>query len=80
MCAPDLGEDKYKEMDVPSNWPDHLEAALRCINNHILPNLKYSLNELLLGIIVNTKPTPPNEIVAMPTTEEVETQMAYINH
>jgi hypothetical protein len=80
MCAPDLGEDEYEEMDVPSNWPDHLEAALRCINNRILPNLKYSPNELLLGIIVNTKPTPPNEIATTPTTEEVEMQMAYIDH
>ena len=80
MCAPNLGEDEYEEMDVPSNWLDHLEAALRCINNRILSNLKYSPNKLLLGIIVNTKPTLPNEIVAMPMTEEVETQMAYINH
>ena len=56
MCAPYLGEDEYAEKDIPSNWPDHLEAAIRCINNQILPNLKYSPNKLLLGMIVNTKP------------------------
>ena len=79
MCAPDLGEDEYAGMDVPSNWPDHLEAAVRCINDRILPNLKYSPNELLLGLIINTKPTPVNEIQTTPTVEEVDVQMAYIN-
>ena len=80
MCAPNLGEDDYAVMDIPVNWPDHLEAAVRCINNRILPNLKYSPNELLLGLVVNTKPTPLSEILAEPTAEEVETQMAYVDH
>ena len=79
MCAPDLGEDEYAGMDVPSNWPDHLDAAVRCINDRILPNLKYSPNELLLGLVINTKPTPVNDIQSTPTVEEVEVQMAYIN-
>jgi len=26
MCAPDLGEDEYSTMDLPANWPNHLEA------------------------------------------------------
>jgi hypothetical protein len=80
MCAPDLGEDDYAVMDIPINWPDHLEAAVRCINNRILPNLKYTPNELLLGLVVNTKPTPLSEILAEPTAGEVETQMAYMDH
>ena len=79
MCAPDLGEDEYTDMEMPANWPDHLEAAVRCINNQILPNLKYSPNELLLGLVINTKPTPPGEASAAPTPEEVETQMAYVD-
>jgi hypothetical protein len=79
MCAPDLGEDEYEAMDVPSNWPDHLEAAVRCINDRILPNLRYSPNELLLGLVVNTKPTPPDQTISAPTAEEVDTQMAYVN-
>jgi hypothetical protein len=79
MCAPDLGEDEYAEMDVPNNWPDHLEAAVRCINNRILPNLKYSPNELLLGLVVNTKPTPTNTALTTPSAEELETQMAYVD-
>lgn len=79
MCAPDLGEDAYEEMNVPSNWPDHLEDAVRCLNNRILPNLKYSPNELLLGLVVNTKPTLTENVLDAPTAEEVETQMAYVN-
>ena len=80
MCAPDLGENDYAAMDIPSNWPDHLEAAVRCINNRILPNLKYSPNELLLGLVVNTNPTPPNDMLVELTVNEVETQMAYVDH
>ena len=79
MCAPDMGEDEYTGMEVPSNWPDHLEAAVRCINNRILPNLKYSPNELLLGLVINTKQTTPSNLQTPPTTEEVDAQMAYVN-
>ena len=79
MCAPDIGEDKYGDMDVPNNWPDHLEAAVRYINNRILPNLQYSPNELLLGLVVNTKPTPIEHTATEPTLDEVETQMAYVD-
>ena len=79
MCAPDLGEDEYAKTEVPANWPDHLEATVRCINNRILPNLKYSPNELLLGLVINTKPTPSTEALVLPTAEEVETQMAYVD-
>ena len=80
MCAPDLGENEYEDMAVPSNWPDHLEEAVRCINNRILPNLKYSPNELLLGLVVNTKPTNPGDALIEPTEQEVELQMAYVDN
>lgn len=79
MCTPDLGEDDYTRMAVPANWPDHLEAAVRSINNRILPNLKYSPNKLLLGLVVNTKSTPSTEISVPPMAEEVEIQMAYVD-
>ena len=78
MCAPDLGEDKYTGMEIPANLPDHLEAAVRYINR-ILPNLKYSPNELLLGLVINTRPTSSTEASAPPTMEEVEMQMAYVD-
>jgi hypothetical protein len=79
MCAPDLGEDEYADMDIPNNWPDHLEAAVRCINNRILPNLKYSPNELLLGLVINTKPTLASDLQTIPSAEEVNMQMAYVD-
>jgi hypothetical protein len=79
MCAPDSGEDAYTQMDIPVNWPDHLEAAVRCINDRILPNLKYSPNELLLGLVVNTKPTLPDDLQTTPSAEEVNMQMAYVD-
>jgi hypothetical protein len=80
MCAPDLGEDTDVDTAIPVNWPDHLEAAIRSINNRILPNLKYSPNELLLGLVINTKPTPSTDISALPTSNEIDTQMAYMDH
>ena len=55
------------------------QTAVRCINNRILPNLKYSPNELLLGLVINTNTTPPAEISASPTPEEVDMQMAYVD-
>ena len=79
MCAPDLGEDDYVSMGMPVNWPDHLEAAVHWINNWILPSLKYSPNELLLGLIINTNTTQTSEMSVPPTPEEVETQMAYVD-
>ena len=80
MCTPDLGEDEYENMAVPNNWPDYLEEAVRCINNRILPNLKYSPSELLLGIVVNTKTATPSKTLAEPTVQEVELQMAYVDN
>ena len=44
-----------------------------------LPSLKYSPNELLLGLVINTKPTPIDCIATAPTAEEVETQLAYVD-
>ena len=58
LCAPDLGEDEYDVMDVPENWPDHLDEAIHLLNRQILPLLKFLLNELLLGLVVNTPATP----------------------
>jgi hypothetical protein len=78
LCSPDLGEDEYDAMDIPASWPDHLEEAVEFLNNCILPNLKFSPNELLLGIVINTKRTPTNQTDEEVSTEEVEVQMAYV--
>jgi hypothetical protein len=58
LCAPGLGEDDYERMtikDIPNNWPDYLDIDIENLNNHILPSLKYSPNELMLGLIVNSR-------------------------
>jgi hypothetical protein len=78
LCSPDLGEDEYDAMDVPASWPDHLEEAVKFLNNCILPNLKFSPNELLLGIMINTKHTPAEQTEEEVTSDEVEVQMAYV--
>jgi hypothetical protein len=78
LCSPDLGEDEYNARDLPTSWPDHLEEAIEFLNNHILPNLKFSPNELLLGIMINTKHTPENQAEEEGSTCEVEVQMAYV--
>jgi hypothetical protein len=78
LCSPDLGEDEYDAMDVPASWPDHLDEAIEFLNNCILPNLKFSPNELLLGIVINTKRTPIDQTEKEVSTDEVEVQMAYV--
>jgi hypothetical protein len=79
LCSPDLGEDECNNMDLPTSWPDHLDAAVKHLNNHILPNLKFSPNELLLGLVVNTKPTPYNVATTEVKTADVQVQMAYVD-
>ena len=82
LCAPDLGEDDYDKMameDIPANWPDHLDAAIRALNRRILPNLKYSPSELLLGLVVNTVRTPVESSITAISEEDVELQMAYVS-
>ncbi|KIM35491.1 hypothetical protein M413DRAFT_32443 [Hebeloma cylindrosporum] len=79
LCAPDLGEDKYDAMDVPENWPLHLDEAIRLLNRRILPLLKFSPNELLLGLVVNTPSTPVGVSDGPVTAGEVSLHSAYVN-
>src|SRR4051812_33034948 len=79
LCSPNLGKDEYNAMDVPASWPDHLEAAIKAINNGILSNLKFSPNELLLGLVINTDHTPPNCTEDKVSAEDVDIQMAYVD-
>src|SRR5882762_6138136 len=56
LCTPGLGEDDYKSMatkDIPSSWPNHLDTAIKNLLDRILPSLKFSPNELLLGLPLN---------------------------
>ena len=82
LCAPDLGEDEYELItdftDLPKNWPDHLDEAVRQLNRRILPSLKFSPNELAFGSVVNTNRTDPDIAATEPTVEEVNLHMAYV--
>lgn len=81
LCTPDLGEDEYALItdftDLPKNWPDRLEEAIQQLNKWILPSLKFSLNELAFGLVVNTNWTDPDIAATEPTSEEVNLHMAY---
>jgi hypothetical protein len=81
LCAPGLGEDDYVAMetkDIPNNWPDHLDAAIKSLSDRILPALKYSPNELLLGLPVNARRMDDPEVIEPPSTEEVAMHLALV--
>ena len=67
-----------KPANIPKNWPDYLEEAIQTINSQLLPNLKFSPKELLLGLVVNTTPTEAPTNLEPVTVDNVTTQMAYV--
>jgi hypothetical protein len=80
LCAPEVGEDGWQTTDwvnLPKTWPDHFEEAIQILNWRILPALKFSPKELLLSLIVNTKPTPLETSSSMPSYQDFDTHMAY---
>jgi hypothetical protein len=81
LCAPGLGEDDYANMatkDIPSNWPEHLDTAIKHLSDRILPSLKYSPNELLLGLVVNSRCVDSPENIRPPTEQEVALHLALV--
>jgi hypothetical protein len=81
LCAPNLNDEETEQTktdDIPKTWPEHFEEAIHTLNGRLLPALKFSPKELLLGLVVNTKPTDI-EVATKPTTEDdTTTQMAYV--
>ena len=81
LCAPGLREDDYESMakkDIPSSWPDHLDTAIKNLSDWILPSLKFSPNELLLGLPLNMGHTDSPEDIELPTEEEIAVHMALV--
>lgn len=79
LCAPNLGEDDYERMekkDIPKNWPDHLDTAIKNLADRILPALKFSPNELLLGLPTALPATIDPNKVNPPTESEVLLHLA----
>ena len=81
LCLLNLGEDNYKAIDwenIPGSWPKHFDKAIWIMNWCLLRSLKFMPKELLLGLVVNTKPTNI-DYSTLPTTEHnITTQMAYM--
>ena len=81
LCAPNLNDDGVERMqtdDIPKHWPDHFEDAIRILNWRLLPALKFSPKELMLGLVVNTKPADLNSAVLPITETDTTLQMAYV--
>jgi hypothetical protein len=81
LCAPNLGDDEYDAMSwesLPNNWPNHLDEAVTALNYRILPALKFSPKELLLGQIVNTPKTDIPESASALRSADVNIHMAYV--
>lgn len=82
LCSPGLGEDEYENADVGNlakSWPDHFDSAIRQLNERIIPAFKFSPKELLLGLVVNTSPTPVADASTELSTSEVDVHMAYVD-
>jgi hypothetical protein len=81
LCTPGLGEDDHANMatkDIPSNWPEHLDNTIKHLSDRILPSLKYSPNELLLGLVVNSHRVDSPENIKPPTEQEAALHLALV--
>lgn len=69
LCAPNHDSDEddptADAQSIPHNWPDHLEEAIRQLNDRILPALNATPRELLFALPIRPdgslplKPMPP---------------------
>ena len=66
--------------NLPKSWLDHFDEAICTLNWRILPALKFHPKEILLGLTVNTKPTPIEESASLITPVEIDMHMAYVAH
>ena len=81
LCSPNLGEEDYNMMNwknIPAAWLKQFEEAIQIMNWWLLPSPKFVPKELLLGLVVNTKPANINQSVLPVTERDVSTQMAYV--
>ena len=75
LCAPDTSEDGWKAMKwdkLPRSWPDHFDEAIHTLHWRILPALKFCPKEILLGLVVNTKPTPIEESASLIAPDKID--------
>jgi hypothetical protein len=80
LCAPGLGDDDYDRMaaeDIPRNWPEHLDAAVKSLSDRVLPSLKFSPNELFFALPIDASGPANPEAVHLPTETDLAIHMAY---
>jgi transposase InsO family protein len=81
LCAPDLDDEDTEKMsmeNLPKHWPDHFEETIRILNWRLLPALKFTPKELMLGLVVNTKPADLSNTVLPITENDTAFQMAFV--
>ena len=80
LCAPEVGEDRWQATTwdkLSTTSPDHFDKAICILNWHLLPALKFSLKEILLGLVVNTLKTPMEVSSSFLPPSNIDTHMAY---
>jgi Integrase core domain len=81
LCAPNLDDEGVERMsadEIPKHWPDHFKETLRILNWHLRPALKFSPKKLMLGLVINTKPTDLDSAILPITEADTALQMAYV--
>ena len=58
-------------------WSDHFQEAIHILNWRILPALKFSPKELMLGLVVNTANTPLETSASILTPSDIDKHLTY---
>ena len=67
LCAPNYDDTEDTNTNhIPESWPDHLDEAIRQLNDRILPALNATPRELLFGLPFRPDSTLP--LVPLPTS------------
>jgi len=80
LCAPEVGKDGWQVITwdkLPAIWLDHFDKAICILNWRILPALKFSPKEILLGLVVNTSKMPLEVSCSFLPPSDVDTHMTY---
>jgi hypothetical protein len=80
LCAPEIGEDSWQAAEwstLPKKWPDYFQEAINVLNWRILPALKFSPKELMLGLVVNTANTPLEASASVLTPSDIDKHLTY---
>jgi hypothetical protein len=81
LCAPEIGEDGWQTTGwdklLPKTWPDHFQEAINILNWRILPALKFSPKELMLGLVVDMANTPLEASTSVLTPIDIDNHLTY---